>query len=90
MKWINVDVKWADDFINHLIDNHGYDPVQAYEGGCGVGDWIMIPPDEKTMYYFIIREVYLNEWSSGQQYMKCRKLPKKWESRIQRLTVPCP
>lgn len=84
MKWINVDLEWCDKLINRLINDYDYEMVQVEEGNLGLGDVVMIPTRENH-YFFIIREVYLNEWSSGHQYMKCRELPKKWAERVHQL-----
>lgn len=74
---------WRDinDFINARIER-GYEAVQLNEGTLGIGDWVLIAPDE-TKWNYIIREVYLNEWSSAQTLRKCRKLSKAIEKEIQ-------
>lgn len=81
MKWINVDLKSVERLISRLIDEYNYDMLQVEEGCLGFGDVVMLPPDNKH-YFFIIREYYLNEWSSGHKYMKCRKLPKEWDKKV--------
>lgn len=78
MKWQNYEMKHLQKFINTLLSEYDYTFVQVEEGCLGLGDIAMLPPDDKH-YYFLIREIYLNEWSSGHQMMKCRKLPKSWE-----------
>lgn len=84
MKWINVNLEWCDKLINRLINDYGYEMIQVEEGSLGLGDVAMMPPSDNC-YIFLIREVYLNEWSSGHQCMKCRKLPKEWKKRIAQL-----
>ena len=54
----------------------GWEPIQLNEGGVGIGDWVLIAPDDDH-YNFVIREVYLNEWSSAQTVRRCSKLSKK-------------
>lgn len=63
------------EFISSMIEK-GWDCIQLDEGVLGVGDLVLIAPDDKH-YNFVIREVYLNEWSSGQTIRKCAKLSKK-------------
>ena len=65
----------TDKFINHMCEK-GWEAIQLNEGGVGIGDWVLIAPDDDH-YHFVIREVYLNEWSSGQTVRKCSKLSKK-------------
>jgi hypothetical protein len=74
---------WRDinDFINARIERV-YEAVQLNEGVLGIGDWVLIAPDE-TKWNFIIREVYLNEWSSAQKMTRCRKLSKAIQKEIQ-------
>lgn len=63
----------ADGFINDylkLSDNVIY---QMNEGVLGIGDWILGAPGYK---WAIIREVYLNEWSSAQSIRMYNELPK--------------
>ena len=63
------------EFIDNMIAK-GWDSVQLDEGVLGCGDLVLIAPDEKH-YNFVIREVYLNEWSSGQTIRRCAKLSQK-------------
>ena len=63
------------EFIDSMIKK-GWDCVQLDEGVLGVGDLVLIAPDDNH-YNFVIREVYLNEWSSGQTIRKCAKLSQK-------------
>lgn len=63
------------EFISNMIEN-GWDCVQLNEGVLGCGDLVLISPDENH-YNFVIREVYLTAWSSGQTIRKCKKLSKK-------------
>lgn len=81
MKWINVDLEWCENLINRLANEYDYTMVQVEEGSLGLGDVVMVPSHD-NQYFFIIREYYLNEWSSGHKYMKCRKLPKEWDKKV--------
>lgn len=84
MKWINVDLDSAKKLIERLTDRYGYEMIQVEDGCLGLGKIAMLPT-RQYHYIFLIREVYLNEWSSGHQYMKCRKMPKEWDKRIAQL-----
>lgn len=59
----------------------GYECNQICEGSLGLGWWICLPPDNKH-YIFIISEEYLNSQCSTHWIMKCRKLPKIWQRRL--------
>lgn len=61
-------------FIQSMIEK-GWEYVQLREGVLGHGDCVLISPTERNWNY-IIREVYLNSWSSAQTIRKCRKLSK--------------
>lgn len=65
----------TEDFISSMIEK-GWEAVQLNEGSLGVGDWVLIAPDDKH-YNVIIREVYVNEWSSAQTIRRCRELSQK-------------
>ena len=65
----------TDEFISYMIDK-GWEGVQLHEGSLGVGDWVLIAPNEKK-WNFIIREVPTSSWSSLQSIRRCRKLPQK-------------
>lgn len=64
----------TDDFIRSLIAR-GWDGIQLNEGSLGVGDWVLVAPTDHQ-WNFIIREKFVNEWSSAQTIRKCRKLSK--------------
>lgn len=61
----------------------GWDAVQLNEGSLGLGDWVLIAPDEKY-WNFVIREVPLRSWmdsvgswESAQTIRRCRKLSQR-------------
>jgi hypothetical protein len=64
--------KSTQSFIDQMIDK-GYELVQLREGVCGLGDLVLLSNDEQK-YNFVIREVYLNEWSSGHTMRKAAKI----------------
>lgn len=61
----------------------GYNMVQLREGVLGLGDIVLISPDD-NYYNYVIREVVLNEWSSGQTVRRCRKISKALQEEINR------
>jgi hypothetical protein len=70
------------EFIDHMISK-GWDAVQLNEGNLGLGDWVLIAPDEKY-WNFVIREVPLGSWmdsvgswASAQTIRRCRKLSQR-------------
>lgn len=64
----------TEDFIRSL-SARGWECIQLDEGSLGIGDWVCIAPTDKQ-WNFVIRERFLNEWSSAQTIRKCRKISK--------------
>ena len=69
-KYSNVDV------LNSLCDK-GWEVRHWNEGSLLDGDRVYIAPDNKH-FSFVVKEKYLNEWSSCYEVMKCREIPKKY------------
>lgn len=67
-------------FIEELI-GAGYDMIQLSEGTLGYGDCILVAPDDQH-YNFVIREVYVNCWTSGQTIRRYRKISKLLQTEI--------
>ena len=65
----------VDKLIEHYCENGG-DAVQTDEGTLGSGDWILFG----LAYSFVIKEVYLNPWSSAHKVRRYKNLPKKYLS----------
>lgn len=66
-----------DNFISRYIERGG----QAYcidDGVLTSGDWILFDTRGK-LKFCIIKEVYINDWSSGQTIRRYKKLPKKYK-----------
>ena len=53
----------------------GYEWYQLREGTLGLGDVVFISPDD-AHYNFVVREVYLNEWSSAHTIRRTAKISK--------------
>lgn len=70
---LQLSIKKAEEFIE-FCEQVGYDCIQTSEGTLGIGDWILVSPD-KNHWNYIIKEKYLNEWSSCQEIEKFKELP---------------
>lgn len=77
-------VSSTDEFISDRM-SRGWNGVQLDEGVLGCGDWVLIAPTERHWNY-IVREVYLNPWSSAQTIRRCRKLSQKILKEIEEAT----
>ena len=67
--------KAAEKLINKYLEIEDNQVIQTEEGCLGIGNWICTAPNKKTA---IITEVFINEWSSGQQIKMYNKTPKKY------------
>ena len=70
------------DYIAHLIAKYhdkGGEVITIEEGTLGYGFMIMFGEGLKTT---IVKEVYINEWSSGHTIRMYNKMPKKYEQMI--------
>lgn len=73
--------------VNNLIDKYyekGGECVQLSEGGCGCGDWICYGEGLKTT---IIKEIYLNCWSSAHSIRMYNKMPAKYAAILESMEV---
>lgn len=70
--------KLIDDYINA-----GGELFQMREGVLGLGDFVLYDISGKFKTY-IVREVYLNEWSSGQSIRAYNKIPGKYMAMIEK------
>lgn len=66
----------AEELVNKYLTFEDSQVVQINEGCLGIGDWILTAYGKKTV---IIREVFINAWSSGQSIRMYNKTPKKYE-----------
>lgn len=62
--------------INRFSEYEDPQIVQIEEGCLGMGDWILKAKGKKTV---VIKEVFINEWSSGHSVRIYNKTPKKYE-----------
>lgn len=70
---------------SHLLDE-GYALHTMEEGCCGLGNYILTPPDEERMYAFVIEETALNCWTSGQtvRRFQTKNIPQKFWDRVEK------
>ena len=66
----------AEKLINRFSEFEESQIVQIDEGCLGIGGWILTAKGKKTV---IIKEVFINSWSSGQSITIYNKTPKKYE-----------
>lgn len=70
------------DYIAHLISQYsekGGEVITIEEGTLGYGFMIMFGEGLKTT---IVKEIYVNAWSSGHTVRMYNKMPKKYEQII--------
>ena len=68
----------CENLISRYIDNGG-DVVTLNEGVLGLGLVLCYGHGLKTI---VIRETYLNSWSSGHTVRMYKKMPKKYEQML--------
>lgn len=70
--------------VDKLIADYmeaGGQMLQMQEGTLGCGD-VLLYDEAGKLYTFVIREVYINEWSSGHTVRKYRKIPAKYQALV--------
>jgi hypothetical protein len=67
----------CENLISKYIDEFGGSVSIVEEGVLGLGTVMLHSAEGKKT--IIIREVYLNEWSSGHTIRMYKKMPKKYE-----------
>lgn len=71
--------------VDELIAKYteaGGQVLQMREGTLGCGD-VLLYDETGKLYTFVIREVYINEWSSGHTVRKYRKIPAKYQAMVE-------
>jgi hypothetical protein len=64
-----------DNLISKYANIENSEVIQVREGVLGSGDWICTAPNKKTA---IIKEIYVNAWSSTHIVKFYNKTPKKY------------
>lgn len=70
------DWKSTEEYIESIVSKYGHEAIQLNEGSLGIGDWVLISPDDKH-YNIVIREVFVSSVCSGQTIRKCKTLSNK-------------
>lgn len=76
-------VSSTDEFIRDMC-NRGWEGIQLDEGSLGCGDWVLIAPNERQ-WNFVIKEVYIGPYSSGQTIRRYRKISQALQKRIDKI-----
>lgn len=79
----NFCLKSIEELIEQYVHEFGGEMYQLEEGGVGLGLVVLTGAEEKKSV--IIREYYLNHWSSGHDLKLYSKLPKKYQKMIDEL-----
>lgn len=69
--------KQVDALIEKYV-NKGGETLQLDEGVLGSGNWLLFDYSGR-LKFIVIKEVYLNAWSSAHTIRKYNKMPKKYE-----------
>lgn len=72
----------VESIIEKLVDA-GYEHIQLSEGCLGIGDHVLLSGNPNK-YSPVIREVFINAWSSGQTIRRIAKISKKLQDEIDR------
>lgn len=72
------------DLVNHYAEIRGTTVHQYDEGVLGMGCWILYDAS-KTYMNYVIKEVAISDWSSGHTIRRYKRLPKKYQTIINRL-----
>lgn len=70
------DWKSTEEYIESIVNKYGHEAIQLNEGSLGIGDWVLISPDDKH-YNIVIREVFVSSVCSGQTIRKYKTLSNK-------------
>lgn len=76
-------MKAVDKLVDELVNKYHYDFVRLADGSLLDGSFILVAPDENH-YHFVVREVYLNEWSSAYTVRRASKISKALEEEAER------
>lgn len=76
-------VSSTDEFIRDMC-NRGWEGVQLNDGVLGVGDWVLIAPNEHK-WNFVIKEVYVGPYTSAQTIRRCRKISQELQRKIDKI-----
>lgn len=82
MKRRYYNISALEDFIAKLEREHNYTCIQTWKGSLGIGNWILVSPDDRH-YNFIIREEYLNAYSSIHSMMQCSVLSDRYKKELE-------
>lgn len=79
----NYSIKYIENLINKYYEKGG-EMVILEEGGLGYGLCMLYGEGLKTT---IIKEYYINEWTSGHNIIMYNKMPKKYEKMLEKIDI---
>ena len=71
------------DLIDRYVNKYGGECTELEEGVLGLGTMILHSAEGKKT--IVIKEVYLNPWSSGHTIRMYNKMPKKLEKMLDKV-----
>jgi len=71
------DLKTVEKLISDYVGKHAGDVTELEEGVLGYGTTLLHNGDKVST--IVIKEVYINAWSSGHSIRQYKKIPKKYE-----------
>lgn len=74
------DLKSCDNLIDRYVNEYGGEVTTLEEGVLGYGTLIL--HNAKGKKTIVIKEVYINAWSSGHSIRMYNKMPKKFEKML--------
>ena len=79
----NYSIKYIENLINKYYEKGG-EMVTLEEGCLGYGLCMLYGEGLKTT---IIKEYYINEWTSGHNIIMYNKMPKKYEKMLEKIEI---
>tara|TARA_R100000808_G_C2118377_1_gene130311 strand:- start:800 stop:1036 length:237 start_codon:yes stop_codon:yes gene_type:complete len=76
----NYTLKTCERLIDNYVNKHQGQVTKIYEGCLGLGKIMLHSAQNKCT--IIIKEVYLNSWTSAHTIRQYKKMPKKYKQYI--------
>jgi hypothetical protein len=73
----------CENYINKYVNEYGGDSTTLEEGSLGLGTVLLHGAEGKKIS--VIKEVYLNAWSSGHTIRQYNNMPKKYEKLLEKV-----
>ena len=80
----NFTLAACEKLINEYVNELGGQLTQIEDGVLGLGELVLHDSSENSILKtIVIKEVYLNQWSSGHTIRRYNKIPKKYLKHIE-------